>query len=147
VTSNERGVPTAQDAPRSTKQLGRLNDRKDKPRTAATQAAQANICIHPLAAIFPQMEGAEFDTLVDDIKANGLIHPITMFEDMVLDGRNRLRAWEQAGVAPKYEAYAGGDPTGFVVSQNVARRHLNESPTPALKSLGNLSNRIKNGPL
>ena len=32
-----------------------------------------------------------------------------------------------AGVAPRYEIYAGGDPAGFVVAQNITRRHLNES--------------------
>jgi ParB-like chromosome segregation protein Spo0J len=50
--------------------------------------------IHPLAETFPLMEGTEFDALVTDIKDNGLINPIPVFEDMVLDGRNRLRACE-----------------------------------------------------
>jgi hypothetical protein len=88
---------------------------------------RSELRIHPVAELFPLTEGTEFDALVADIRANGLINPITLFEGMVLDGRNRLRACEKAGVAPRYETYAGGDPAGFVVSQNVARRHLNES--------------------
>ena len=82
---------------------------------------------HPLAELFPLMEGPGFEELVADIKANGLIHPLTVCEGMLLDGRNRLRACEEAGVAPSYEIYAGPDPLGFILSQNVARRHLDGS--------------------
>jgi hypothetical protein len=93
----------------------------------AAMSAVTLVGFHPLAEIFPLMEGAEFDALSADIQANGLINPITMFEGKVLDGRNRLRACATAGVAPRYETYTGDDPAGFVVSQNVTRRHLNES--------------------
>ena len=82
---------------------------------------------HPLAELFPLMEGPAFKDLVADIKANGLLHPLTECDGMLLDGRNRLRACEEAGVAPTYELYTGPDPLGFVLSQNVARRHLDAS--------------------
>ena len=44
----------------------------------------------------------------------------------MLDGRNRLRACEELGIAPPTETY-DGDPVAYVVSLNIARRHLNES--------------------
>lgn len=64
---------------------------------------------HPLAEIFPLVEGTEFDELVADIKANGLHEPIVVFEDKILDGRNRYRACMAAGVEPTFTAYTGDD--------------------------------------
>jgi N6-adenosine-specific RNA methylase IME4 len=82
---------------------------------------------HPLADIFPLMRGAEFDALVADIKANGLHECIALLDDQVLDGRNRYRACIAAGVDPLFVPYRGDDPAAYVVSMNVARRHLSES--------------------
>jgi hypothetical protein len=70
------------------------------------------------------MEGAAFDELVADIMRNGLVSPITKHEDAILDGRNRYRACEQARVTPRFIAYEGDDPLGFVISLNLKRRHL-----------------------
>ena len=82
---------------------------------------------HPYADILPLLEGEAFDALVADIRANGLMEPITVYQDMVLDGRNRLRACTAAGVEPEFWEFNGDDPLAFVLSLNLHRRHLTPS--------------------
>lgn len=77
--------------------------------------------------MFPEIEGQDFQDLVDDIKKNGLRHDIILLDGMVLDGRNRLLACEAAGVKPKFDEYIGDNPLDFVVTENLSRRHLTDS--------------------
>lgn len=92
--------------------------------------------IHPAAELFPLLEGDAFNELVADIRANGLIEPIiTMGEEddlTLLDGRNRLRACEEARVPPRFTPYQGDDPVGFVVSKNLRRRDLTPDQKAAI---------------
>jgi N6-adenosine-specific RNA methylase IME4 len=98
--------------------------------------------VHPVASIFPMIEGDELRALADDIRANGLREPVTKLwvpdpiapktqKPLILDGRNRLRACELAKVAPEFVKYEGPSEgaalLSFVLSKNMARRHLNES--------------------
>ena len=71
------------------------------------------------------MDGDEYDDLVADIRANGLIEPVWYDRDgFLLDGRNRVRACGDAGVRIESRTYEGDDPIGFVLSLNLQRRHL-----------------------
>jgi hypothetical protein len=82
------------------------------------------LAFHPLAEVFPLMEGKEFAELATSIKVNGLRDAIVMFEGKVLDGRNRYRACLKAGVNPRTEEFSGDDPVAFVMDHNLHRRHL-----------------------
>jgi hypothetical protein len=94
---------------------------------------RADLDFHRLADLFPLIEGTEFDELVADVKANGLRDPIWEYEGKILDGRNRYRAADVAGIRLRtdqiihFEAELHGDPLAFVISKNLKRRHLNES--------------------
>jgi ParB-like chromosome segregation protein Spo0J len=106
-----------------------------------TTAKYDDLGHHSVADTFPLMEGSEFDALVEDIKANGLREPITLFEDKILDGRNRYRAIIKAGLQWKllkeenfwvFDPKVNGNPLDYVVSVNLHRRHLTESQRGAI---------------
>lgn len=82
---------------------------------------------HNLADLFPLMDGEEFAAFSADIKANGLLQPIIMYQGRVLDGRNRYRACIEHDIAISVDSYDGGDPLGFVIASNLHRRHLSVS--------------------
>ena len=100
-----------------------------------------SIPFHPLADIFPLITGAEFEALRDDIAAHGVREPVILFEGAILDGRNRYRASQAAGVDCPMTEYRGDDAAAFVVSLNIHRRHLTESQRAmAAAKLANLAN-------
>ena len=86
----------------------------------------SDIPFHPLANIFPLIDGAEFDDLVSDIRRHGQRETIKLFDQRILDGRNRYRACLAIGVKPRTEP-VDGDPLAYVISANLRRRHLSES--------------------
>jgi hypothetical protein len=81
--------------------------------------------VHPIADLFPMMTDEELANLAADIKANGLLHPIVVDKDgVLLDGRNRDRACEIAGIEPATVLFEGDDPRGYIIANNISRRHL-----------------------
>jgi protein gp37 len=84
---------------------------------------------HPLSEIFPMMTDMEFAELRADIAANGLRHPILLFENKVLDGWHRYTACQQTGAELRYADFDGDEEqaTRAVISDNLARRQLNTS--------------------
>jgi DNA-binding MarR family transcriptional regulator len=88
-----------------------------------------NYTAHPAAEVYPLMTGEAFAELVADITKNGLRHPIVLFKDRILDGRNRDRACLEAGIALKTVEFVGDDKAAeaFVHSANLHRRHLTQA--------------------
>jgi ParB-like nuclease domain len=83
--------------------------------------------LHPACAAWPQMSDKDIEELALDIIEKGQQHPIILYENQILDGRNRYLACEKAGIDPITHIYPGNDPIGFAISMNLKRRHLNES--------------------
>jgi hypothetical protein len=53
---------------------------------------------HPFAALFPELPPEELTQLARDIKERGQLEPIILYKGVILDGRNRYRACQIAGV-------------------------------------------------
>lgn len=84
---------------------------------------------HPFAEAFPMLPDDELAELADDIKTNGLRHPVVLYRDQILDGRNRLAACTLAGVEPEFVTFDGTDEEAraLVRSENWARRSITKS--------------------
>ena len=89
---------------------------------------------HDIANMFPMLSDEELQAQADDIKQNGLIHPILLFEDKILDGRNRYEACKIAGVEPRFAEFEGtlSEALERVWSENVHRRQLTSSQRAAI---------------
>jgi protein gp37 len=87
--------------------------------------------VHPTAARFPAISDDEFEQLVEDLKAHGLRHEIVLTADgtTLVDGINRDRACQKAGVKPKYRMlpknYTETDIINYIIGANLRRRDLN----------------------
>jgi hypothetical protein len=91
---------------------------------------------HRFAALFPELPPEELTLLARDIKARGQLEPIIVYQGLILDGRNRYRACQLAGVKPRIEEFSEkvtrGSPEDFVLSRNLRRRHLSMGQKAAL---------------
>jgi hypothetical protein len=87
---------------------------------------------HPIADVWPMMDEAKLAELADDIRKNGQLVPVWLYEGKILDGRNRWAACKIAGVEPKTKDYTGDEPTAFAVSLNDRRRHMNKGSLAAV---------------
>jgi len=96
--------------------------------------------IHPYADRWPMRTADEIEAMADSITVNGLRFPIIITPDGVLvDGRNRLRACEVAGVAPRFEVreeLAGEDAiVAFIWDANGDRRDMSKGAKAMLAAL------------
>lgn len=91
---------------------------------------------HPYAELFPLIEGDDFERFAADIREHGLRDKIVLLDGRILDGRNRYRAAihhslpgadGDADWFRDFDRLVEGDPLAWVLSKNLARRHLNES--------------------
>jgi hypothetical protein len=87
---------------------------------------------HPIADVWPMMDEDKLRELADDIRKNGQLVPVWLYEGKILDGRNRWTACKIAGVEPKTKEYTGDEPTAFAVAMNDRRRHMNKGALAAV---------------
>lgn len=85
---------------------------------------------HPAADLFPMLDEDATWSLVNDIKLHGLLHPIITWNGQIVDGRNRDKACDLAGIKPRYKEMTFGserDAIAYIISTNIHRRHLTTS--------------------
>lgn len=87
---------------------------------------------HPIADVWPMMDEGKLQELADDIRKNGQLVPVWLYEGKILDGRNRWAACKIAGVEPRTKEYTGDEPTAFAVAMNDRRRHMNKGALAAV---------------
>lgn len=80
--------------------------------------------VHPVAELFPMMTDDELNDLAEDIKANGLMHPLILGDNGDLwDGRNRMEGCRRAEYSPRFErAPEGADAREFIFSSSDCKR-------------------------
>jgi DNA modification methylase len=82
---------------------------------------------HEYANLFPMIPQEELKILADDIKENGLVNPIVLFEGKIIDGRNRYKACISVNIEPQFTNLKTDKPLEYVISTNLKRRHLDTS--------------------
>lgn len=97
--------------------------------------------VHPLQdrLSIPFGSVEDFRALCESLKIHGLLEPIILFEDKVLDGRRRQQACAELEIPARYQHWSGecGSPIAYVLAKNVDRRHLSvtERALIAVKAL------------
>src|SRR5215469_13953517 len=94
---------------------------------APTEERIGKYRVHPIASMFPLLKDEEYKKFRDDISIHGQIEPIIVQGDLLLDGRNRLRACLDLNREPKVEEFEDADYGAIlrcIVSKNIYRRHL-----------------------
>jgi hypothetical protein len=100
--------------------------RGEPPHEGPAPPPRDRLPFHPIANAFPMLDRTELEGLVASIKANGLQEPIVLYQGAILDGRNRLKACEIAGVQPRFSQFDDTKMSAveFVLAMNLHRRHL-----------------------
>ena len=88
--------------------------------------------VSSLVRIFPDKPEPEYGALKESISRLGLLDPILLWRETVVDGYHRLRACLELGVEPRFDVLsADADPMEIVVDRMGTQRHLNETARAA----------------
>jgi hypothetical protein len=95
------------------------------------------LSFHDLAALMDLIEGRAFEDLKADIKKQGILTPIVLYEGKILDGRSRYRAAKAVGhlfVGANFEVFEGDAAAAeaFVFSVNAQRRQMTNAQKAAV---------------
>ena len=91
---------------------------------------------HPLALVFPPMQGEEYREFRESIKVQGQLEPILLDDQCrVVDGLNRQRACLDLDIEPVYmfrDFESDAELGDFIWSKNMSRRHVGPGQRAAI---------------
>ena len=100
--------------------------------------------VHPVASMFPLLEGKDYEELKQSIKEHGQLEPIIVddawaADPLLLDGRNRLRACLELKIDPwittyetQFKKQVPPPAEEFILAENLWRRHLTDEQRGAV---------------
>lgn len=74
---------------------------------AADGGPKTALELHPLCALFPALQGSDFETLREDICAHGQRQSIVLLDGQIADGDNRYCACLAANIELQFENFTG----------------------------------------
>jgi hypothetical protein len=89
--------------------------------------------VHPVAAMFPLLEGEAYEAFKESIEVYGQQKAIVVQGDLLLDGRNRLRACIDLEIRPRVIEFDGRmDIPTYIRVANIDRRNLTDDVRSAI---------------
>jgi ParB-like chromosome segregation protein Spo0J len=83
--------------------------------------------VHPIASLFPLLEGKDYEELKKSIEQHGQQQPIIVRNGVLIDGRNRLKVLLDLRRQPVVQEYNGKLPVEeYILIENLFRRHLTD---------------------
>jgi hypothetical protein len=77
--------------------------------------------IHRFSELFPPVAGKAYTKLARDLRRDGKVPAVILFEGALLDGRARTHIAETHKLQCNTVDYEGNDPIGFLIKQNLPR--------------------------
>jgi ParB-like chromosome segregation protein Spo0J len=99
------------------------------PQTNTTTAPETigSYTVHPVASLFPILEGKDYEELKKSIEQHGQEKPIILQNGVVIDGRTRLTIVLELGQFPYCKEYDSKLPVEeYILIENLFRRHLTD---------------------
>jgi hypothetical protein len=94
--------------------------------------------VHPIAECYPPPTAQEYAELKEDIRANGLLHPIVLFEEKILCGIQRKRICKEFGIPPIYITPQITDPIAYAKGDHTRRQWTRAQLAVVGEKLANL---------
>lgn len=86
------------------------------------------------AKFFPEMKPEDYQPFKESVRNRGVLEPLKVIGNKVIDGRHRLKAAKETGkkIVPTVEANVDQDLPAYLLALNTNRRHLTPSQVAML---------------